>query len=61
MTVDTDAIVLITEANQNFSRIARMVDEYGQVVIMKNNAPKYVLTEFSQVDNESRVSEGRPV
>ncbi len=57
MTVDTDAIVSITEANQNFSRIARMVDEYGQVIIMKNNAPKYVLTEFSQADNEGKVSD----
>ena len=57
MTVDTDAIVSITEANQNFSRIARMVDEYGQVVIMKNNAPKYVLTEFNQADNKGKVSD----
>ena len=57
MTVDTDAIVSITEANQNFSRIARMVDEYGQVIVMKNNAPKYVLTEFNQADNEGKVSD----
>ena len=56
-TSDTDAIVSITEANQNFSRIARMVDEYGQVIIMKNNAPKYVLTEFNQADNEGKVSD----
>ncbi len=51
MTVDTNAIVSITEANQNFSKIARMVDEYGQVIIMKNNSPKYVLTEFDLADN----------
>ncbi len=51
MTVDTNALVSITEANQNFSKIARMVDEYGQVIIMKNNSPKYVLTEFDLADN----------
>lgn len=57
MTVDTDTIVSISEANQNFSRIAKMVDQYGQVIIMKNNVPKYVLTEFEQADKKESVSE----
>ena len=48
MMVNTDAMVSISEANQNFSRVARMVDEKGTVVIMKNNAPRYLLVEFSQ-------------
>ena len=38
--------------NQNFSRIARMVDETGSVIITKNNAPRYLLIEFSQVAQE---------
>lgn len=57
MTVDTDTIVSISEANQNFSRIAKMVDQYGQVIIMKNNVPKYVMTEFEQADKREGVSE----
>ncbi len=57
MTVDIDAIVSITEANQNFSRIARMADEYGQVIIMKNNVPKYVLTKFNLADSEGKVTD----
>ena len=57
MTVDTDTIVSISEANQNFSRIAKMVDQYGQVIIMKNNVPKYVLTGFEQADRSEAVSE----
>lgn len=57
MTVDTDTIVSISEANQNFSRIAKMVDQYGQVIIMKNNVPKYVLTEFGRADQSEAVSE----
>lgn len=37
MMVDTNNLVSITEANQNFSKVARMVDESGSVVILKNN------------------------
>ena len=50
MMVNTDAMVSISEANQNFSRVARMADEKGTVVIMKNNAPRYLLIEFSQAE-----------
>ena len=50
MLVNTNAMVSISEANQNFSRIARMVDEKGSVVIMKNNAPRYLLIDFSQAE-----------
>lgn len=56
MTVDTDTIVSISEANQNFSRIAKMADQYGQVIIMKNNVPKYVLTGFEQADKREGIS-----
>ena len=35
MNIDTNNLVSITEANQNFSKIARMVDENGSVVILK--------------------------
>ena len=37
MTVDTNTLVSITEANQNFSKVARLVDEHGTAVILKNN------------------------
>ena len=50
MMVNTNAMVSISEANQNFSRVARMADEKGAVVIMKNNAPRYLLIEFSQAE-----------
>ncbi len=52
MKINTDNIVSITEANQNFSRVARMVDESGSAIILKNNAPRYLLLEFSQVEKE---------
>ena len=50
MTVNTKNLVSITEANQNFSKVARLVDENGSAVILKNNVPRYVLLEFSQLE-----------
>ena len=50
MTIDTKNIVSITEANRNFSRVARPVDERGSVVILKNNAPRYLLIEFDEAE-----------
>lgn len=50
MMVNTHNLVSITEANQNFSRVARLVDEHGSAVILKNNAPRYLIVEFSQAE-----------
>ena len=33
MTVDTGAIVSVTEANQNFSRVVRLAEQKGRVVV----------------------------
>ena len=50
MMINTQAMVSISEANQNFSRVARLVDEKGTVVIMKNNAPRYLVIDFSRAE-----------
>ena len=57
MNVDTENLVSITEANRNFSRVARMVDEKGSVVILKNNSPRYLLIQFNQVQREQTASD----
>ena len=57
MVINTENLVSITEANQNFSRVARMVDENGAAVILKNNVPRYVLMEFSQVEDEQQAKD----
>ncbi|WP_294500139.1 type II toxin-antitoxin system Phd/YefM family antitoxin [uncultured Gemmiger sp.] len=57
MVINTDNLVSITEANQNFSRVARLVDESGAAVILKNNTPRYVLIEFSQLESEQQASD----
>ncbi len=39
MNLNTNQIVSISEANQNFSRVARMTDKHGELYIFKNNKP----------------------
>ncbi len=48
MTVDTNTLVAMAEANQNFSRVVRVVDEEGVAVILKNNKPRYVVVGFEE-------------
>ena len=50
MTINTSSLVSMTEANQNFSKVARLVDECGAAVILKNNVPRYLVIEFSQAE-----------
>lgn len=51
MKINTNNLVSITEANQNFSKVARLVDKEGSVIILKNNNPKYVLIEYDKFDS----------
>mgnify|MGYP004559533409 FL=1 len=43
MTINTNQIVSMTEANQNFSKVVRIADKNGSAVVFKNNKPKYVI------------------
>ena len=52
MTIDTNTMISITEANQNFSKVARLVDEKGSAVILKNNMPRYLVINFSKADKD---------
>ena len=57
MMVNTDNLISITEANRNFSQVARMVDETGAVVILKNNVPRYLVIEFNQAKDVQEASD----
>ena len=57
MMINTDNLVSITDANQNFSRVARMVDEKGAAIILKNNVPRYRLMEFDQLEEEQQAGD----
>lgn len=53
MLVNINNLVSISEANQNFSKVARMVDENGIAVILKNNTPRYVLIDYSKLEKNA--------
>ncbi len=57
MNININNLVSKSEANQNFSKIARMVDENGAAVILKNNKPRYVLMEYRQLDKEELIDD----
>ena len=52
MTINTNTMISITEANQNFSKVTRMVDKHGTAVILKNNVPRYLVIDFAKAEKE---------
>ena len=57
MTINTNAMIYLSEANQNFSKVARLVDEQGSAVILKNNVPRYIVIDFSKADQDMIASD----
>ena len=51
MIINSNATISITEANQNFSKVAKIVDTNGSAVILKNNVPKYLIVSFDQAES----------
>ncbi|MHB8278250.1 MAG: type II toxin-antitoxin system prevent-host-death family antitoxin [Candidatus Humimicrobiaceae bacterium] len=50
MLINTEDLISLTEANQNFSKVVRTVDEKGSVIIMKNNSPRYIVIDFKKLE-----------
>lgn len=59
MLVNTNTLVPMTEANQNFSKVTRLVDEAGLAVILKNNKPRYIVVDFDEYDEVQAVRAAR--
>ena len=53
MKTDTKNLISITEANQNFSKVAKKVEQDGDVIILKNNKPQYVISKFDENKSSS--------
>ena len=51
MIINTDSIFSMTQANQNFSVVARTVDREGEAVVFKNNKPKYLVLNMENSDH----------
>jgi antitoxin Phd len=59
MIINTNSIVPMTDANQNFSKVVRLVEKEGIAVIMKNNKPKYIVVEFNEYEEIGALIEER--
>lgn len=58
MSVNTKNIVSITEVNEDFSKVATLVDEDKSVFIMKDNKPKYILLDYEQYAKDKLINFG---
>ena len=43
MIVNTNQILSVSEANQNFSKATKLADQNGSIILLKNNRPSYML------------------
>lgn len=57
MQVNLKNLVSMTDANQNFSKVARLVDENGAAVILKNNTPRYIIIDYNEFEKEEFVDD----
>lgn len=48
MNLNAQMIVSISEAAKDFPRVIHLVENYGRIVILKNNKPKYLLIDLEQ-------------
>ena len=48
MIINTNNVITVTEANQNFSKATHMADQSGRAVIYKRNKPKYLLINIDE-------------
>lgn len=48
MELRTEEIISISEADQNFSSVARIADRNGRAIIFRNNKPKYMLVDLDR-------------
>ena len=48
MRINTNEIISISAANQNFSNVIKIADKRGKAVIFKNNKPRYILMNIEE-------------
>ena len=46
MVINTKQFVSMTDANQNFSKVAKIVDKNGSAIIFKYNKPRYLVVDL---------------
>ena len=61
MYIDTNAIFSMTQANQNFSQVAKTAEEKGEAIIFKNNKPKYLVIDIEKNGSLLELSEDEKI
>ena len=57
MIVNTQKMVSLTEANQNFSKVAEIASMEGYALVMRNNKPEYILIKINNDQNYETVDD----
>ena len=47
MIINTKKTISMTEANQNFSKVAKIANAEGSAIITRNNKPEYILIKIN--------------
>ena len=61
MYIDTNTIFSMTQANQNFSQVAKTAEEKGEAIIFKNNKPKYLVIDVEKNGSLLELSEDEKI
>lgn len=61
MYIDTNTIFSMTQANQNFSQVAKTAEEKGEAIIFKNNKPKYIVIDIEKNGSLLELSEDEKI
>lgn len=56
MLTNPENTVAISEANKNFSLVARRVDADGAVIVTRNNKPAYIVISYPAARESERAS-----
>lgn len=56
MLTNPENTVAISEANKNFSLVARRVDADGAVIVTRNNVPAYIVISYPAARESERAS-----
>ncbi len=57
MKIDTKNLISLTDANQNFSKVAKYVEKCGTAIILKNNKPLFLITKFDEANTSLILTE----
>lgn len=50
MKINTENLISISEANQNLSKVVKKLEKTDCVVILKNNKPKYLISNYTEMN-----------